>query len=66
MKQKFEATGITCVPHGMMNAAGAPSDGICKGGVNPPLRQGFALWGKTLVRAVRRGAEYAMPWEVLR
>lgn len=65
MKQKFEVTGMTCVPHGMRNAAGAPFDCNCAGGVTPPLRQGFALRDKTLVRAVRRGAEHAMPWEVL-
>jgi hypothetical protein len=66
MKQKFEVTGMTGVPHGMIDVAGAPSDCICAGGVNPPLRQGFAPRGKTLVRAIRRGAEHAMPWEVLR
>ncbi len=65
MKQKFEVTGMTCVPHGISDAAGAPDDFTCAGGVNPPLRQGFAPEGNPLVRAIRRGAEPIMPREVL-
>lgn len=61
MKQKFNVTGMTCKPHDICDAAGTPFSFTCAGGVNPPLRQGFAPRGKTLVRATRRVDEQFMP-----
>lgn len=60
MKQKFNITGMTCAPHGMFHAVGAPIHLTCAGGMNPPLRQGFARGAKHLsapfgARAVARG-----------
>ena len=61
MKQKFNVTGMTCNPHVICDAAGTPFLFTCAGRMNLPLRQGFALSGKTLVRATRRVDEQSMP-----
>ena len=68
MKQKFTVTGMTCVPHGMFHAVGAPLADHMRG------RNGFALaprfclrqnaWTRLTARALARRAEQAMPQEV--
>ena len=68
MKQKFTVTGMTCVPHGMFHAAGAPLDDHMRGRNEFALAPRFCprqnAWTRLTARALARRAEQAMPLEV--
>ena len=64
MKQKFTVTGMTCVPHGMFHAAGAPLDNHMRGRNKFALAPRQNAWTRLTARALARRAEQAMPLEV--